>query len=387
MTPKLMVTYGLRWDKYVPPPADASAPFIYSRSYASPSDDFAPRLGLAYRLSQKTVVRSSVGIFYDPPPTNTWYNTLLNNGINGSISLNSTTPGAPPFPTLVTSLPVPAGRIPDVWGIAPNYRDARTINASLQVSRELTNNDVVTVGYVFTGGRDLQYLRNANLINPIGTLADGRPIFSSTVSAATRLFPQFNNVILQDVGANSSYNALLLTYTHRFSAGFEANASYTWSHTISDAPDANGFEQSAPIEDTTNLQRDRGNSVVNRPQAFTVSAVIDPTFKVSNSFARHVANGNMLTIAANISSGDEQNVVTTTVLNGDPITSSLATVTRPLFVPRNSLRGPNVYQIDARYTRTFATLWERLKPQFFLEANNVFNHLSRRDRHIEELSI
>jgi len=374
ITPKLMLTYGLRWDKFVPPPADPNAPFIYSRSYPSPSTDFAPRLGLAYRLTQGTVVRASAGIFYDAPPTNTWYNTLLNNGINSSVSLNPTSPGAPAFPTLSSSLPPPAGRIPDVWGITPNYRDARTINASLQVTRELSSNDALTVGYVFTGGRDLQYLRNANLINPIGTLADGRPIFSSTVSAATRLFPQFNNVILQDVGANSSYNALLLSYTHRFAQGFEASASYTWSHTISDAPDANSFEQNAPIEDTTDLQRDRGNSVVNRPQAFTLSAVLNPTFKLSNTFANHLANGNMLTVAANLSSGDEQNIVTSTVLNGDPITSSLATVTRPLFVSRNSLRGPNIYQIDARYTRTFATLWERLKPQFFLEANNLFNH-------------
>ncbi len=41
---------------------------------------------------------------------------------------------------------------------------------------------------------------------------------------------------------------------------------------------------------------------------------------------------------------------------------------------RNTARTPNVYQFDIRYTRSFFTLWERLKPQFFIEANNVFNH-------------
>ena len=37
------------------------------------------------------------------------------------------------------------------------------------------------------------------------------------------------------------------------------------------------------------------------------------------------------------------------------------------------MRGPSIYQFDARYTRTFFTLWERLKPKFIAEVNNVFN--------------
>jgi hypothetical protein len=45
-----------------------------------------------------------------------------------------------------------------------------------------------------------------------------------------------------------------------------------------------------------------------------------------------------------------------------------------LFVGRDAVRGPSIYQVDLRYTRTFARLWERLEPQFFLEANNLFNH-------------
>jgi hypothetical protein len=62
-------------------------------------------------------------------------------------------------------------------------------------------------------------------------------------------------------------------------------------------------------------------------------------------------------------------------LNGDSLAGSgLANATRPLFVGRNTLRAPNVYQLDMRYTRSFFHLWERLQPQFFAEANNVLNH-------------
>jgi hypothetical protein len=49
-------------------------------------------------------------------------------------------------------------------------------------------------------------------------------------------------------------------------------------------------------------------------------------------------------------------------------------VTCPVFVGRNSYRGANIYQIDVRYTRTIASLWERVKPQFIFEVNNIFNH-------------
>jgi hypothetical protein len=79
----------------------------------------------------------------------------------------------------------------------------------------------------------------------------------------------------------------------------------------------------------------------------------------------------MFAVLGNLSSGDQQNITGNTIINGDQKTSS---VTRPVFVGRNSVRGPAIYQVDLRYTRTIARLWERVEPQFFLEASNLFNH-------------
>jgi hypothetical protein len=344
--------------------------FVYSRNFNSPSANFSPRLGFAYGLTSKTVLRGSAGVFYDNPATNTWFNTLLNNGKLSSATFQPTSPGAPAFPTIVSSVPSPTTP-PSVTSVAPNFKNAYTLNFSLQVQQQLSRNDGLTLGYVHTAGRNLEYLRNLNLINPIGTLADGRPVFNAAVSANTRLFPAFNSITLQSSGANSNYDALVFNYTHRLSQGVELSASYTWSHSISNAPDANSFEQNLPIEDTTNLNRDRGNSLSNRPQALTISTILQPTMKIDNSVLRHIVNGNMFAILANLSSGDQQNIVVGKALNGDPISAS---VTRPAFVGRNSVRGPNVYQVDLRYTREIAKLWERVKPQFVFEANNVFNH-------------
>jgi len=149
------------------------------------------------------------------------------------------------------------------------------------------------------------------------------------------------------------------------------NASYTWSHSISDAPDANSFEQNVPIEDPTNRRRDRGNSLVNRPNALTLTAFLTPSFTVENKFWRYLANDNQLTILGNISSGDQQNITSSVQpLNGDGSTGSQ----RPLFIGRDTVRGPNVYQIDARYTRTLFRIHEHIQPKIIAEANNVFNH-------------
>ncbi|MEO8727289.1 MAG: TonB-dependent receptor, partial [Acidobacteriaceae bacterium] len=372
VTPRLMMIYGVRYDKFDAPPADRNAPLVLSRNFNSPSANFAPRLGLAYKLNDKTVLRASSGIFYDAPATNTWYNTLLNNGsIVSTASIFPTAPGAPSYPSFVGAVPAP-GTPQDVFTTSPHFRNAYTINANLQLQRELGRNDAITVGYIHSGGRNLEYLHNINLINPIGALADGRPVFAKTVSAATRLYPQFNNITDQDTGANSSFDAGTLNYTHRLSRGIQMSASYTYSHTITDAPEANGFEQNGlGIEDTTDLKRDRGNSYVNRPHALTMSTIFTPTIENGNTVLRHIVNDNMFAFLTNISSGDQQNITANTILNGDAKTSG---VTRPLFVGRNTVRGPNIYQIDLRYTRTFATLWERVKPQFIMEANNLFNH-------------
>jgi hypothetical protein len=369
VTPKLLVIGGVRYDKFSGPPGDPNFQLPFSKTFHSPSGDFAPRLGIAYSIDSKTVLRVNSGIFYEAPPTNLWYNALYNDGGSSSYqaSISATTPGAPAFPS------VPSGALPraaqTLYTITPTFKDGYVINSSIQIQRQLSNNDALTVGYANGGGRNLQFLRNMNLINPLRFLDDGRPVFGAS-SPSTRANPVYNNIALQDIGNNSSYNALIVNYQHRTSHGFLINASYTWSHSIDDAPEANTYDQGAVfITDPTNRNRDRGNSSINRPNAFTVSTLWTPTAKLDNRVANYLANHNEFSILANITSGDQQTINANTVLNGD----SLA-VSRPLYVGRNTVRTPNVYQFDARYTRTFFKLWERFQPKFFIEANNIFNH-------------
>ncbi len=172
------------------------------------------------------------------------------------------------------------------------------------------------------------------------------------------------------MGAISNYNAMVLSYTHRSAKGYEVSANYTWSHSISDAPDANSFEQSLVIENPYSRACDRGNSIVNRPQAFNMSAVFAPTFHPSNDFARRLANDNQLTLLANLAVGDTQNETANLNLNLDPVG---AAAQRPAFVGRDTLRTGGIYQVDMRYTRILAHIHDRILPQLLVEANNLFN--------------
>jgi Carboxypeptidase regulatory-like domain len=368
--PNLLLIFGVRYDRFQGPDADPNAPFIYSRHFRTPSKDFAPRFGLAWNVAPKTVIRASTGIFFEPVPTNLWYNTFISSGNPQSYTaaIAATSPFAPAFPNVITLAPGVVAPSGDVVTITPNYRNAYTINTSFQITRSLSQNDSLTVGYVNTGARELTYFRNVNLINPIGNLLDGRPIYSTTQSAATRLDPRFNNIGLQDVGAITNYNAMIVNLQHRLSRGVQISASYTWSHSISDAPDANSFEQSLTIEDNTSRQRDRGNSIVNRPSALTLSAYLAPHVTTGSKVWSWIANNNELALLGNFSSGDQQNITTTASLNNDTRATR-----RPLFIGRDTVRGPSIYQVDLRYTRTFFTLWDRVKPKFLAEVNNIAN--------------
>ena len=371
--PNLLAIYGVRWDRYQAPAGEANAPFAYTQNFRTPNRDWSPRLGLAWQVTPKTVVRVSSGLFYEAPPTNLWYNAFVTDGSTRAFTdtFSPTTPGAPSFPNVFNFLPgatLPA--IPSIITVTPNFKNAYTINSSLQIERQLSQNDKITLGYVNTGARDLGYLRDMNLINPTGFLADGRPIYSTAINANTRLFPQFNGITLQDVGAVNNYNALIVSYSHRSAKGYELAANYTWSHSISDAPDANSFEQNLVIENPVSRAYDRGNSIVNRPQAFNLNMVVAPTFNIDNGFLRRLANDNTLTMLANLAVGDQQNEIANLALNNDP---AGAAVQRPAFVGRDTLRTGNIYQVDMRYTRVLARIHERIVPKFLAEANNVFN--------------
>jgi hypothetical protein len=363
---------GLRYDVYRPPAADATSLFADSQKFNVDKNNFAPRVGLAWSpgKDQKTVVRVNGGIFYDAPQTDVYRRALLNNGKPQFFNL-STGPGtafAPAFPTVFSSLPTGFNLpVQDITTVSPDFRTLYSGNANFQVSREITPNLGVTASYLYTKGSRLPVYRNLNLVPGPNRLADGRPIFGST-----RLYSQFNNILTGESVGNSNYNGLNLTVNRRLAAGYEFFLTYTWSHSIDDAPEQNVIDSGALLpSDPTNRSRDRGNSITDRRHALTANGVIAPTFKVDSKALDWLVNNNRVSFILTASSGDMFNIGSNRNLNNDPtIPTSLQ---RPLYVGRNTVAGPNVYELNLRYSRGFA-IRERYRAEFLGEFTNLFNH-------------
>jgi hypothetical protein len=372
VTPRLTLTYGLRYDLYRPPDADKTSPYEPSRSFETDKNNFAPRFGFAYALdkAQKTVIRGNAGVFFDPPQVDVYRRAILNNGnpLFFNVSTGPTAAFAPNFPDVFTG--VPGGfQVPvrDVIGVSPNFRTLYSSNWNVQISREITSNTSVSVSYLGTKGTRLPIYRNINLI-PSGTfLADGRPIFGSG-----RLDTRFNNISIAESVGNSIYHGMTAQLNRRFRAGLELFATWTWSKAIDDAPEQNNLDSgSSWLSDPTNRRRDRGLSFVDRTHVFIFSGVWNPTYSGSNGFMKALASNNQFSWIFSARSGDVFNVGSNRVLNNDPtITSAFQ---RPLYIGRNTVRGPEINHLDLRYARSFP-IKERFRLEALAESSNLFNH-------------
>jgi hypothetical protein len=362
------LVYGVRYDVYRPPSANKASPFPYSCEFRTDRNNVAPRFGVAVRHG-KTIVRASAGIFYDPFQTDLYRRALLNNGTPAffAIALTPQIPFAPAFPNVLPGIPqgVPLP-VQDITTVVPDFASLYSINANLSVSRELAKDLALTATYLYTRGNRLPVMRNINLVPSGQQLADGRPIFGSG-----RVFQEFGNILAAESVGQSVYNGLNLTLSKRFSQGFELFGTYTWSHAIDDAPEQNNIDSpNFVLSDPTNRRRDRGNSLTDRRHAFNGYLVYTPSLEVGSRVLRYIANRNQIAIMATIQSGDVFNMGSNRVLNGDPLTTTA--FQRPLFVGRNTIRGPRTSEFNIRYTRLIP-LTERVNLDFIAESTNVFN--------------
>ncbi|MEO8372865.1 MAG: hypothetical protein ABI806_27010, partial [Candidatus Solibacter sp.] len=369
----LTVTYGLRYDLYLMPKADATSPFAYSKDFRTDKNNWGPRLGFAWGLGkdQKTVIRASSGIFYDSPQTDQYRRAISFNG-NPAFFTVSAIPGtsfAPNFPSVFTSIPAGAAGSTDITTISPDFANLYSVNANFSITREITSTTAITASYLYTAGKRLPVYRNINVV-PGGTfLADGRPIFGSA-----RYYAGFGNITSAESVGSSTYNGLNFTVRKQLARGYEVYGTYTWSHAIDDAPEQNNIDSGANLlSDPTNRRRDRGNSLTDKTHVFNMTGVLMPEFKSANKVANYLANNNRLSFSIVASSGDLFNLGSNRVLNGD--STEGAAFQRPLYVGRNTIRAGYAAEINARYSRLFP-ITERKNLEFLAETTNLGNRLN-----------
>ena len=396
-TPRLTLTYGLRWE--INPPLTgknlANEPFtvtglndpstialaprgtpLYDTTYGN----VAPRIGVAYQLGGATnwnsVLRGGFGIFYD-----------LGSGSLGGVSsyfpyqaVNSLSLVAYPLsstnampPPLTTNPPVNTILVAD-----PHLKLPRTYEWNVALEQEVGRNQVMSLTYIGAAGRDL--LRTFNLFNPS---------------------PNFQYVTVTDNSATSDYQALQAKFERRLSQGLQILASYTWSHSI-DIASTDTFNYLGAPSFIANPNIDRGNSDFDIRHAFTAGVTYNLPAPQSNKIA-HVALGGWsvdsfifartappVNVTAGYSFADgaafefRPNVVPGVPLElfesqypGGKAFNPAAFTPPPTGQQgdfgRNVLRGFGAWQADVAFQRQFQ-LTEKVGLRFRGEFFNFFNH-------------
>ena len=376
-TRKLKINYGVRYDLYDIPDARSDSLFAASQKFKVDKNNFAPRLGIVYGLrggDLPTVIRASAGIYYDTVYLDFYQRAIQNNGSPRffNFTFAPATAGSPAFPTTLGSLPAGAVLpVQSIETIAPDFENMYAIHTNFQIEQALTTDISVTAGFIHSSGRHIPLYRNINRINPLATLADGRPIYSNTINATTRLDPRFNNILLAESVGTSNYNALTLQLNKRFSKGYQFSVNYTLSKSEDDAPEQNLVATqigNLVVQDPSNRERDFGPSLADQRHTFVMSFVGRPQFEFENKTLRYLVNNNQFGIIATANSGERFNIVAATDINLDGFTGS----DNPVGIGRNSGVTPKQFNVDLRYSRFF-NFTERFRLEVFGEFVNVFN--------------
>ncbi|CAN5421058.1 hypothetical protein BH18ACI1_BH18ACI1_20240 [soil metagenome] len=378
LTRRLKINFGLRYDLYLIPKADATSPFPASEKFNVDKNNFAPRFGVVYALregNRPTIIRFGAGVYYDAPLLAIYRQALQNNGNPRvfNLSFTPTSANAPAFPTTFSGSLAPGSVLTarqDIDTIAPAFENMYALHANVQIEQAITNDLSFAVGYIHSGGRHIPIYRNINLI-PFGFLADGRPVFSRLVNPFTRYDPRFNNILMVESAGVSEYNALTLQMTKRLSRGLQFSLNYTLSKAEDDAPEQNlttGNIQGLVLSDPYNRLLDKGNSFADQRHTFVMSLVARPKFNFQSKSLRFLFNNNQVGIIATANSGETFNIISTSDINGDGATIS----DRPIGIKRNSGKTPPQFNVDLRHSRFF-NFTERFKLEVFGEFVNLFN--------------
>jgi hypothetical protein len=391
-TSRLKLSYGLRYDLYLPPTADAAAPFSASREFNQDLNNFAPRLGLAYTLREgdrPLVLRAGAGIYYEPPFSDLYKRALQNNGVRffnlqfcglTSGPQQCAVPLGPEFPgTFSGSQPTTGIPAQNIVTVSPDFVNMYAIHSHVQLEQALTEDLALAVGYVHSAGRHIPVYRSINPITPDRLLADGRPVFGPA-----RLDDRFNQIQMAESAAVSQYDALTVQLNRRFSRGFQFNANYTLSRSVDDAPEQNVTYMggiggvtvtSLVLSDPTNRSFDKGYSYGDQRHTFVMSLVARPTFNLRNRTLSRLLSNNQFGVIATANSGERFSILAgreSDLQNLDLNRDGISSADRPVGIKRNSGRTPPQFNLDLRYSR-FLNLTDRYKLELLGEVQNLFN--------------
>jgi len=365
---KLKLLYGIRYDLYKYPEGLANAPLEQTREFNIDRNNIGPRLGAAWQIDKDTVLRASTGIMFDQAILGGYEQALQLSGSPKApvYTFNPTTAGAPAFPNAAGTGTV-AQQSP--WAVDQDFEVAHTWQSNAQLERLFPGDMTMSLSVMYAKGDQLPVVTDVNLINPIGTLSDGRPIYSTAVNATTRVDPRFNHINqVQSIG-ESTFKSMTVQATKRMKAGLTFNVQYSLGKGLDNTPLLTQLtvQSESGRSDPSNLDRDRGPNPLDMRHNFTGNIVYTSHNASDNALVRGLLNGNEVGVLLQFNSGLPVNIPANRDLNGDGVTSD-----RPLGVPRNALYLPARKNVDLRYTR-WIPIRGNARGEVIAEMKNVFN--------------
>lgn len=364
------VIYGVRYDIFDLPDGDAGAPYPASRSFTVDRNNWSPRAGFSWTIDDRTVLRASSGLMYDQPLLAAYENAVQLNGVRSVLaSLSPTTAGAPDFPNTLSSAASVTVPTQSISTVDPDFQVMRTWQNNVQLDRALGKDFSVSLGLVYVKGFDLPVIRDINLINPVGALSDGRPIYSTAVNASTRLDPRFNHInAVQSLG-ESTYKGMTLQLTKRYSNGLQYDLSYTLGKGEDNAPLTSTLSVQGDdgLSDPSNIDRDKGPNIMDQRHSFAGSIVWAPAIE-RDGILGALVNNNQIGLAIAINSGLPQNLRANRDLNADGVSAD-----RPIGIGRNTVYLPARYNVDLRWSRLIP-FGGRFKAEAQAEFKNLLNN-------------
>jgi hypothetical protein len=303
LTPKLTLNYGLRWENDQPfldkhdaivnidfrwdnsmepvyvragtgdpfegNPAFRLAPDIQyvrdgrfgRRAFNNDLNDFAPRLGIAYQITPKTVLRTGAGIYYVRDIGNAVFDIVR----NAPFTIRRNEPAESFRPNLSFEQPFARTGAPTFILINQfNERTSYVTQWSLGLQRELTQDMTVEATYFGSAGIKLRRLQTYNQTRP-SQLAN---------TNLSRPFPKFGGFQVMNAPSHSSYHALYLKVQQRFSRGLTFLSSFAWSKSIDNGSGIRtSVGDSLTPSNDYNLELERGLSAFDFRRRWTTSWV------------------------------------------------------------------------------------------------------------------
>ncbi|MGC2197363.1 MAG: TonB-dependent receptor [Terriglobales bacterium] len=400
VTNQLTVTYGLRWEINTPPVSATSGKPLYALQGIFDSkplalvpgslwhthfNNFAPRIGIAYQLSQKTVVRGGFGLFYDLGYGNVGRSAfdfpyLRERFISASpplpFDLSNPAFQPPPFSTTIDA------NVLSMNAVDPNLRLPYTLQWNAAIERGLGTNQALTATYVGSDGRRLV---RQDIIYPPLLVGLG---IGGTVQANRN-------------AGYSHYNALQVQFQRRMSRGLQALVSYNFAESNDlGSTDADGV-RAASVSDAVLPSLTPSDFDIRHSFAGAVSYEIPaPSWgRAGNAILKGWAVDGLVRVTSappinvtvrvispvfgryrtqpDIVPGQPYWIADATQPSGtalNPAAFTPSPVGETGNFPRNGLRSPySINQTDLALRRRF-NLTERVKLDVRAEYFNVFNH-------------